>query len=142
MTARFSPPISGATVLVTGGAGFVGSALALALKRVAPGCTVVALDNLRRRGSELRVPELCDAGIEFVHGDVRNPGDLSLGGRGFEYLIECSAEPSVLAGFNESPRYVLETNLVGTINCLEAARACNARTCPGFAGVFAESASP
>ena len=127
MTARFSPPISGATILVTGGAGFVGSALALALKGVAPGCTVVALDNLRRRGSELRVPDLHDAGIEFVHGDVRNADDLYLGGRAFDYLIECSAEPSVLAGFNESPRYVLETNLGGTINCLERARECKAK---------------
>ena len=127
MTARSSPPVSGATILVTGGAGFVGSALALGLKRAVPGCSVVALDNLRRRGSELRVPDLRDAGVEFVHGDVRNADDLYLGGRGFEYLIECSAEPSVLAGFNESPRYVLETNLGGTINCLERARACQAK---------------
>jgi CDP-paratose 2-epimerase len=122
MNARSFPPLNGATILVTGGAGFVGSALALATKRVVPGCSVVALDNLRRRGSELRIDELRDAGIEFVHGDVRNPEDLELGGRPIDYLIECSAEPSVLAGFNESPRYVLETNLGGTINCLELAR--------------------
>lgn len=127
MIARYSPPISGTTILVTGGAGFVGSALALALKRVTPGCTVVALDNLRRRGSELRVPDLRDAGVEFVHGDVRNRDDLHLGGRPFEYLIDCSAEPSVLAGFNDSPRYVLETNIGGTINCLERARECGAK---------------
>jgi CDP-paratose 2-epimerase len=37
-------------------------------------------------------------------------------------LIDCSAEPSVQAGLDGSPRSVLDTNLVGTINCLEAAR--------------------
>ncbi len=37
-------------------------------------------------------------------------------------MIDCSAEPSVQAGLGGSPRSVLETNLVGTINCLEAAR--------------------
>ncbi|HAX76301.1 MAG TPA: 3-beta hydroxysteroid dehydrogenase, partial [Cyanobacteria bacterium UBA11372] len=36
-------------------------------------------------------------------------------------ILECSAEPSVLAGYN-SPGYVLQTNLVGTVNCLELAR--------------------
>ena len=38
-------------------------------------------------------------------------------------MIDCSAEPSVQAGLGGSPRAVLDTNLVGTINCLEAARA-------------------
>ena len=37
-------------------------------------------------------------------------------------MIDCSAEPSVQAGLGGSPRSVLDTNLVGTINCLEAAR--------------------
>lgn len=114
--------LNGSTVLVTGGAGFVGGTLAMALKRAAPACTVIALDNLRRAGSELRVPQLAEAGVEFVLGDVRVPSDLALGGRPLSWIIECSAEPSVLAGFNESPRYVLETNVGGTINCLELAR--------------------
>ena len=121
------PGLSGSTVLVTGGAGFVGGTLAMALKRAVPTCTVIALDNLRRAGSELRVPQLADAGVEFVLGDVRDPSDLALGGRPVDWIIECSAEPSVLAGFNESPRYVLETNVGGTINCLELARERGAR---------------
>ena len=41
----------------------------------------------------------------------------------FDLLLECSAEPSVQAGYGGSPSYVLETNLTGTINCLEVARA-------------------
>jgi CDP-paratose 2-epimerase len=41
-------------------------------------------------------------------------------------IVDCSAEPSVLAGF-ASPQYVLQTNLLGTINALELARQVNAR---------------
>ncbi|NQU64732.1 MAG: NAD-dependent epimerase/dehydratase family protein, partial [SAR324 cluster bacterium] len=39
-----------------------------------------------------------------------------------DLILECSAEPSVLAGYDGSPRYLIETNLSGTINCLEIAR--------------------
>jgi len=109
------------TVLVTGGAGFVGSNLAVALKRKTPDLTVIALDNLRRRGSEYNLPRLAAAGVRVVHGDIRNPDDLEFS-TPIDLLLECSAEPSVLAGFGGSPRYLLDTNLTGTINCLELAR--------------------
>lgn len=109
------------TILVTGGAGFVGSCLAMGLKARNEGARVIALDNLRRRGSELNLPRLKAAGVDFLHGDIRCPGDLEEVGA-FDVLIECSAEPSVLAGYGGSPKYVLETNLTGTLNCLEAAR--------------------
>lgn len=108
-------------ILVTGGAGFVGSNLALALRRDLEGARVVAFDNLRRRGSELILPRLKAGGVEFHHGDVRQPADLAEVG-GFDLLLECSAEPSVHAGYGGSPAYVVDTNLNGTINCLEAAR--------------------
>ncbi|HRQ83619.1 MAG TPA: NAD-dependent epimerase/dehydratase family protein [Flavobacteriales bacterium] len=39
----------------------------------------------------------------------------------FDVLMECSAEPSVLAGYGGDARYVVDTNLTGTVNCLEAA---------------------
>ncbi|HYC49724.1 MAG TPA: NAD-dependent epimerase/dehydratase family protein [Gemmatimonadaceae bacterium] len=117
-----SLPLNGATILVTGGAGFVGGALATGLKTACPDAHVIALDNLKRAGSELRRSSLKDAGVEFVHGDIRNPDDLHLAGRPIDVILECSAEPSVLAGMDGSPRYVLDTNLGGTINCLELAR--------------------
>ena len=37
-------------------------------------------------------------------------------------LVECSAEPSVLAGYDGSPDYVVGSNLIGAYNCLELAR--------------------
>ena len=111
---------AGVRVLVTGGAGFVGANLAVALA-ARPGFDVVALDNLNRRGSELNLPRLRAAGVAFVHGDVRNAHDLLELGP-VDALVEASAEPSVMAGVGGSPRYLVETNLVGAHHCLELAR--------------------
>lgn len=113
-------------VLVLGGAGFIGSSLAINLKKNHPNWKVVCLDNLRRRGSELNLPRLKHLGIEFVHGDIRSHHDLDPTVFKVETIIDCSAEPSVLAGFS-SPHYVLQTNLLGTINILELARLTQAR---------------
>jgi CDP-paratose 2-epimerase len=106
--------------LVTGGAGFVGSSLALALRR--SGMRVTALDNLRRRGSELNLERLGREGVTFVHGDVRSLEDLTSIAPAPDLILECSAEPSVLAGYGESPEYLVETNLGGCFHCLELAR--------------------
>jgi CDP-paratose 2-epimerase len=108
-------------VLITGGAGFVGGNLATALARRHPGWELLALDNLRRRGSELNLPRLREAGVRFVHGDVREPADL-LGVDAVDALVECSAEPSALAGARGDTSYVVGSNLVGAHNCLELAR--------------------
>lgn len=113
-------------ILVTGGAGFVGSNLALWLKRQYSGANVIALDNLKRRGSEATLPRLRQGGVEYLHGDVRNAEDLRLDARHIDLLVECSAEPSVLAGYGEAPDYLLNTNLIGTINCMDLARRCGA----------------
>jgi CDP-paratose 2-epimerase len=108
-------------ILITGGAGFVGSHLALSFKRETPDSAVVALDNLKRRGSELALHRLAAGGVEFRHGDVRNPEDLADIGS-LDLLVECSAEPSAQAGLSGGERYLINTNLIGTINCLDHAR--------------------
>ncbi|WP_447602345.1 NAD-dependent epimerase/dehydratase family protein [Nitrospira sp. Nam80] len=108
-------------LLITGGAGFVGSSLALLFRRSYPDWRIVSFDNLRRRGSELNLHRLTQAGIEFCHGDIRNRSDLDGIGK-VDIIIECSAEPSALAGFDGDASYVIDTNLVGTVNCLELAR--------------------
>ena len=109
-------------ILITGGAGFVGGALARSFLLKSPQNTVVLFDNLRRRGSEWNLSGLLAAGAQFVHGDVRNPADLDALEGNFDLLIEASAEPSVHAGIGSSPRYVLDTNMTGALNCLEFAR--------------------
>ncbi len=107
-------------LLVTGGAGFIGGSLCLALAERFPDMRVTAFDNLVRRGSELNLPRLRDAGVDFTRGDVRELEDLLALDR-HDAIVECSAEPSVLAGFSDT-RYVFDTNLVGAYNCLELAR--------------------
>lgn len=108
-------------ILITGGAGFVGSSLAVQLKRACAGVCVTAFDNLLRRGSELNLDRLRRHGVEFVHGDIRCPEDLMQVSE-FDLLIECSAQPSVHAGCDGNPASVININLVGTVNCLEIAR--------------------
>lgn len=108
-------------ILITGGAGFVGSNLSIKLKEKYPNFTITAFDNLKRRGSELNLERLKKAGVTFIHGDIRNKEDFDSLPQ-YNLMIECSAEPSVLAGVNSSPEYLLNTNLVGTVNCLESVR--------------------
>ena len=109
-------------VLITGGAGFVGSSLAVAFREKHAQAEIYTFDNLRRRGSELNLERFQRRNIQFVHGDVRQPEDIAALPGVFDVVIDASAEPSVLAGLDGSPAYVLDTNLGGTINCLELAR--------------------
>ncbi len=103
-------------ILVTGGAGFIGSSLCIRLKAKYPEYSIIAFDNLRRRGSEINLADFKKWNIDFIHGDIRNAEDLS-GVGSFDVLVEASAEPSVLAGLNSDPGYVINNNLYGSINC-------------------------
>ncbi|TAM37203.1 NAD-dependent epimerase/dehydratase family protein [bacterium] len=107
-------------LLITGGAGFIGSNLAVNFKRKYPKLKVYALDNLKRRGSELNLARLKEKNVNFIHADIRNPEDLALN-FDVDLVIECSAEPSVMAGL-DNPSYIINTNLTGTVNCLELCR--------------------
>ena len=108
-------------VLVTGGAGFVGANVAVGLARRHPDWEITALDNLRRRGSELNLARLREADVAFVHGDVRVLADLAEVAP-HDAVVECSAEPSVMAGTDGSPDYLVGSNLTGAYHCLEYAR--------------------
>jgi CDP-paratose 2-epimerase len=71
--------------------------------------------------SRLALRRLAAGGVEFRHGDIRNPEDLADTGS-LDLLVECSAEPSVQAGLSGGQRYLINTNLIGTLNCLDHAR--------------------
>lgn len=111
--------------VVTGGCGFVGNAICREIIEHLPGTQVVAFDNLRRAGSEINRLELLRCGVTVVHGDARCQSDVDALGD-CDWLIDAAAEPSVLAGTGAmagrgaGSRQLLEHNLLGTVNLLEA----------------------
>lgn len=117
--------------VVTGGLGFVGSEICRGLVDRLDGVEVVAFDNLRRSGSEGNRDGLRRLGVAVVHGDVRLQSDVDSLGE-FDWLVDAAAEPSVLAGTaaaagrGVSSRQLVEHNLLGTVNLLEAASRCGA----------------
>jgi CDP-paratose 2-epimerase len=88
----------------------------------------VALDNLVRRGSEANIERLQKHGVEFVHGDVRNAEDFANLPAGIEFVIDTSAQPSVVVGY-ANPVFDISNNALGVIRVLEYVRE---RRCPLF----------
>lgn len=109
------------TILITGGAGFVGSNLAIRLKQKYPSYTIISMDNLKRRGSELNLTRLKQHEIIFVHGDIRKKEDFRQINQPVHCVIDAAAEPSVLAGLDGDSDYLIQTNLNGTIHALDFA---------------------
>ncbi len=111
-------------ILITGACGFVGSSLARIIKTRQPGWSVFGIDNLSRPGAETNYRELVRLGLNFRHGDIRQPSDLESFGE-IDWVIDAAANPSVLAGVDgkTSSRQLVEHNLTGTVNLLEFCRA-------------------
>ncbi len=107
-------------ILITGGAGFVGSSLARLYREHYPNAEIIAFDNLKRKGSEINVELFKTQDIQFVLGDIRKPDNFQKLNGNFDLFIEASAEPSVMAGYqNNDVMYPIETNLFGTVHALE-----------------------
>ncbi len=104
-------------VLVTGGAGFVGSALCGSL--LGRGCSVICLDNLST-GTEKAIADFRgNSQFTFIHGDVTEP--LRLETRvDAVYHLACPASPRY---YLLHPVETLKTCVVGTLNVLDFARA-------------------
>ncbi len=114
-----------ARVLVTGGAGFIGSHLVRAL--VSAGRPVRVLDDLstgRRENLEgLEVgPIESGAPVEFLAGDVADPGDAAAACRGVAAVLHEAAQVSVPRSI-EDPERTYAVNVLGTLRLLEGARA-------------------
>jgi CDP-paratose 2-epimerase len=111
-------------VLITGGAGFLGSQLAFHLRQ--RGNEILAMDNLVRRGSEINLKTFRRHGIEFVHGDVRSAEDFANLPGTIDLLCDASAQPSLVYGY-ANPMFDITNNTLGLVNALEFARR---RNCP------------
>jgi UDP-glucose 4-epimerase len=105
-------------VLVTGGAGFLGSHLVDSL--IAQGIGTTALDNLFR-GSEENIQEhKRSGGFRFVHGDVRNYEIVKAAMTDVDTVFHLAAINGTMH-FYERPLEVLQVNSQGTWNVLQAA---------------------
>ena len=109
-------------ILVTGSAGFFGNYVTQYL--IERGHYVIGIDNLSRKGSELNYNnQRIDSRMEFYIGDISKSEDLEfLKAKTIDWIIDCAAEPSVLAGFDGGSRSLINNNLISTINLLEICR--------------------
>jgi dTDP-L-rhamnose 4-epimerase len=110
----------GKHVLITGGAGFIGSHLADQL--LSQGHRVRALDNLSPQvhGQGSRRPDYLDPEVELLVGDVRDPSACRRALRDVDMLVHLAACVGVGQSMYEIARYT-EVNNEGTATLLEAA---------------------
>jgi CDP-paratose 2-epimerase len=110
-------------ILVTGGAGFIGSNLAHELLRAGHHLTV--FDALTRRGTEHNLAWLRRqhprGRLRFIKGDVRDFAALRGEVAGVDVVYHLAAQVAVTSSV-EGPRADFEVNALGTFNLLEAAR--------------------
>jgi UDP-glucose 4-epimerase len=108
--------LEGSTILITGGAGFIGTALA---RRLIDKNHVRIFDNLRRnalRGSDIEH----HPNLELVVGDVRDDAAVRAAMLGAHYVVHMAS----IAGVDtvrQNPVLTMEVSLQGTMNALKAA---------------------
>lgn len=111
-------------VLITGGAGFIGTNAAKHFG--AKGWKVTLLDNLSRPGSEHNsehLRALMIPGMSFVHADIRDAEAMQalFKEHHFDLVLHCAAQVAVTTSV-EDPLYDHAVNVQGTLNLLEALR--------------------
>src|SRR5947208_11387555 len=111
-------------ILVTGGAGYVGSHTVHHL--IASGIAaseIVIFDNLELGGAEFVPP-----GVALVHGDLRNPAEIAaiFGRYAFASVLHLAAYTRVDESMRSPHRY-FHNNITGSLNLLEAARMAGCR---------------
>ncbi len=104
-------------ILITGGCGFVGSNLAIFLRKNIKNAKVCSLDNLFRKGSEFNKRRLSKNKIRNFKLNVTDLKKI-LKLPKFDLVIDCCAEPAIETSKKEPDR-VFNTNLVGTFNILK-----------------------
>lgn len=112
---------SSKTILVTGGAGFIGSHLTEAL--ITLGAKVRVLDDLSGGDTINLVPQSAvdDGRITFIKGSILNHDIVTKAVEGCDYVFHQAALGSVPRSV-ELPRLYCEVNIMGTLNVLEASR--------------------
>ncbi len=109
-------------ILITGGAGFIGSNLADHFLR--QGDTVIVYDNLSRPGTEKNLRWLEENHphrLRVIHGDVRHAEAVADAVKGVDVVYHLAAQVAVTTSVTD-PRTDFEINALGTFNVLEGVR--------------------
>ena len=104
-------------ILITGGCGFVGSNIAIYLKKNLKKSKISCLDNLMRKGSQLNKSRLIQNNIKNYNINIENFSKVKTLPK-FDLIIDCCAEPAIEAS-RKDPDRVFSTNLIGTFNILK-----------------------
>jgi CDP-paratose 2-epimerase len=104
-------------ILITGGCGFVGSNIAVFLKKKKKNLKIFSLDNLVRKGSLVNLNRLKKHKISNFKINIENETSLNKLPN-FDFIIDCCAEPAIEVS-KKDPDRVFNTNLVGTFNILK-----------------------
>ncbi len=119
--------------LITGGCGFIGSSLIKKIISCNANLNLRVLDNLSV-GSKQDLAEVCDyqevfaddidsppSGVELVVGDIKDSNVCNLVASGVDVIVHLAANTGVAPSV-ENPMFDCLTNVIGTVNLLEAAR--------------------
>jgi len=104
-------------ILITGGCGFVGSNLAIYLKKKINKAKIFSLDNLYRNGSQINEKRLRLFNIKNYKINIQDYSKISKLPK-FDVIIDCCAEPAIEIS-SKDPDRVINTNLIGTFNVLK-----------------------
>jgi UDP-glucose 4-epimerase len=108
-------------IVVTGGAGFIGGHLVERLQAIHRG-QVLVLDNLHRECfSGWSLPD-----VTFVRIDIRNPLAVREAMAGCDVVFHLAAQSNVMGAVTDA-QYTFDTNVAGTFNVLEGAKAARAK---------------
>ncbi len=124
MTERVS--LERSRVLVTGGAGFIGSNFVHHVLGRYPDAHVVVLDALTYAGRRENLDGLPAGRLTFLHGDIRDPAAVAQAMRGCDLVLNFAAETHVDRSI-ETPGEFIQTDVYGVFVLCEEARRQNVR---------------
>jgi len=113
--------LNGSRVLVTGGAGFIGSNFVHAFLGSFPDSHVVVLDALTYAGRRENLDDLPARSLTFIHGDVRDPDAVARAMNGCDRVVNFAAESHVDRSI-EAPGEFIQTDVYGVFVLAEEAR--------------------
>jgi UDP-N-acetylglucosamine/UDP-N-acetylgalactosamine 4-epimerase len=108
------------SILITGGAGFIGSNLVDELVRIKHQ-KILVLDNLETGNLQNLEPHLSENKITFIKGDIRDPETCLKACKGIDIVLHQAALGSVPRSIKD-PATTNEVNVNGFINILDACR--------------------